>query len=351
MPRPFAWRASKSDGSPTPWSATVKTRCPSSRLAEIHEDLPLALARVGVLDGIGDQLGRKQDQGDGPIRRETNTFSRRDLHRAAEARQVEIATHVAQIGPEVQRGDIVVLVKALMGPRDRQHPACGIAELPFEFGIGAIAGLEVQHAGNQLQAVLDAMINLLQQHLLPFQSGRQAPLATLALDGHAQQVRRTLEKGDVGLGEVAFGSGIDLEHLERSAVTLQDDVHGTADTVPDEQLRRLEALLVLQVIGDHGLSRAQSKAGRRGEVGVDLRVADYAFAPSHPGAYHKAVLARQELHDLAELGLQPLGREARRPVEKIIQRRTLQREDAELGKDFPADECAALGRGPRALRS
>lgn len=75
------------------------------------------------------------------------------------------------------------------------------------------------------------MMNLLQQHLLSLQCGPQSPLAALALDGHSHQVRRPLEKGDVALGEVAFGFGIDLEHAERSAVALQNDVHGPPDTL------------------------------------------------------------------------------------------------------------------------
>ena len=52
-------------------------------LHKSHAHRPLVLTRIGVFDGNGNQLGRDQDQRDGPIRRETNALGRADLDRAA----------------------------------------------------------------------------------------------------------------------------------------------------------------------------------------------------------------------------------------------------------------------------
>ena len=90
---------------------------------------------------------------------------------------------------------------------------------------------------------------------------------------------------------------------------------------------------------------ARPRAGRRGEIGIDFRIADDTIVPPHAGTHQKPVLPRQEFHDLAEFGLQSLRREARRPFKKLIQGRPLQREDAELGEDLlltnAEPQCAA----------
>ena len=49
-------------------------------------------------------------------------------------------------------------------------------------------------------------------------------------------------------GELALGTTIHLQNAIGCAVTLQDDVHGPAHAMCSQQLRRPEALFILQVI-------------------------------------------------------------------------------------------------------
>ena len=79
-----------------------------------------------------------------------------------------------------------------------------------------------------------------------------------------------------------------------------------------------------------GLSRAQGKAGRGGEVGADRGLADDTRTPSYAGADEKAGPLREILEDLAELGAQTLGRQLRGAREELVEGCTLQRHDAQL---------------------
>ena len=65
----------------------------------------------------------------------------------------------------------------------------------------------MQHARHQLQAVLDPVVDLLEQDLALLDRGAQAGLDPLALDRHAQQVGRTLQEGDVVLGRTRPRTG------------------------------------------------------------------------------------------------------------------------------------------------
>ncbi|MGC2823051.1 MAG: hypothetical protein WA322_02230, partial [Pseudolabrys sp.] len=58
----------------------------------------------------------------------------------------------------------------------------------------------------------------------------------LLLDGHAEDVRGTLQKCNVMLAELAFGSAVDFEHAEGRAITLQNHIHRTPNSVFYEQL-------------------------------------------------------------------------------------------------------------------
>ena len=105
------------------------------------------------------------------------------------------------------------------------------------------------------------MVHLLSSFTL-IHGRAQAGLHPLPLDGHAQQICRTLQEGDVMLAEFALGPAVDLQHAERLAVALQDHVHGPTNTVHLQQVGRTEPLLVFEVVGDHRLAGAQGKAGR-----------------------------------------------------------------------------------------
>jgi len=64
------------------------------------------------------------------------------------------------------------------------------------------------------------------------------------------------------LDELILGSAVDLQHAERLAIPLQDNVHGAVDAVSDQNLGRFEALLVFEMIGDHWPAGFQRESGR-----------------------------------------------------------------------------------------
>ena len=90
----------------------------------------------------------------------------------------------------------------------------------------------------------------------------QAALVPIPLDGHAQDVRRALQKSQILFDELAIGTAVDLEDAERLAVALQDHVHCAPNAVALKQLRRPEPLFIFQMIGDDGLARAQGETSR-----------------------------------------------------------------------------------------
>ena len=196
------------------------------------------------------------------------------------------------------------------------------------------AALELKHARDDHQAVLHPMVHLFQKNLMAVQRGLEIVLVAVALDRHAEDVRRALQEGEIVLDELVLRPAVDLEHPERPAIALQDDVHRAVDAVLAQDLRRPEALLVLEVVGNHRLAGAQRKPRRGGQIGADAGGADNACVPTDAGADQQFVLGRDVFQHLAELGAQPFGRQARGVGEKRVERRALQRGHAQLGQYF-----------------
>src|SRR6185295_1603157 len=131
-----------------------------------------------------------------------------------------------------------------MGAADSQNSAGCLFQSSTEFRV--VCCLEVKHTRHQLQAVLHPMIDLLQEQSLVFERRLQSALMTLPLYGHAQNVGCSLQESDVVLAELAFGAAVDFEHAIRSAIALENHVHGAADTVHREQFGGPEPLLAFQ---------------------------------------------------------------------------------------------------------
>ena len=62
--------------------------------------------------------------------------------------------------------------------------------------------MEVKHARDNLQAVLDPVIDLPEQDLMTIKGGLKLALILLLLDRHSENVCSALEKGDVELEEL-----------------------------------------------------------------------------------------------------------------------------------------------------
>jgi len=92
-------------------------------------------------------------------------------------------------------------------------------------------GLKLEHRRNHLQAVLDAVIDLLEQDFMTIKCGLQFALILLLLNRHPEDVCGTLQKSDVVFAKLAFGFAVDFQHAEWRAVALENDIHGTANAV------------------------------------------------------------------------------------------------------------------------
>ena len=212
-------------------------------------------------------------------------------------------------------------------------------------GIADGVRLQVKHAGDHLQAVLDAVVDFLEQDLMTVERGLQFALVLLLLDRHAEDVRGALQKCDVVLAELAFGSAVDFEHAERRAVALQNDVHRAANAVFNEQFGGTKPLLIFEMVGNNGLAGAQGIAGRRGQVGADGGMADHPFAPADARANQKPVLGRNVFHDFAVFRPQTFGCHPGGVIEHADEARALQGEDAEFSEQLLLTNAQHAARG------
>ena len=125
----------------------------------------------------------------------------------------------------------------------------------------SLAALQAHETGDDLEAVLDPMLQLMQQHLLllrqlgllPRRLG-EAAMRPETVDCRRQQVGIALQEVGVVLGEAARLLTIHLEHAERAIVAADDDVDGAPDAMPAQHVGAAEALVVLQVLGGDRLA-------------------------------------------------------------------------------------------------
>jgi len=192
----------------------------------------------------------------------------------------------------------------------------------------------MKHARYYLKAVLDAVVDFLEQNLMTVQCSLQFALVLLLLNRHTEDIRSPLQESDVMLAELTFRSAVDFEHSKWQAIALQNDIHGTADSVFDEQFRSSKSFFIFEMIGNHGLTGLESVASWRIQIGSDGRVANHTLAPADARANEQPLVCRNVLHDFAILGVQAFGRHPRGVIEQIGEARALQGQDPELGEQL-----------------
>src|ERR1700689_3907822 len=106
------------------------------------------------------------------------------------------------------------------------------------------------------------MIHLLDEELLALQRRLQIALVPLTLDRHPQDIGGALEEREIMLDELILRSAVDLEHAERLAIPVQDNVHGAVYAVSDQKLGGSETLLILEMIGNHWPAGFQRESRR-----------------------------------------------------------------------------------------
>jgi hypothetical protein len=106
------------------------------------------------------------------------------------------------------------------------------------------------------------------------------------------------------------------------------------NAMSDENLGRSEALLALEMVGDDRPASFQRISGGGSEVRADAGDADNARIPTDPGSDQKAVFGRNIFEHLAKLSAKAFRGQTRRIGQELVEARSLQRANSELGQDF-----------------
>jgi hypothetical protein len=136
------------------------------------------------------------------------------------------------------------------------------------------------------------------------------------------------------LAELPLGSAVNLQHTIGGAVTLEDDIHGAANAVFDEELRGSKPLLILKVIADDGLPGTQGKTRRGLKISPDRCHPDDALVPTDACANKKPILTRQIFQYLAKLCFHALGGQAGGLIQQFEEWPSLQCQDAQFRKNL-----------------
>ena len=116
----------------------------------------------------------------------------------------QIFANGLDIPPDVKTLDIRGLIQLLVHPRYGADAKCCVLKALREFRLDSSPRLKAKHADDQRKAILDAMVHLLDEKLLPLQSRLQMELVTFTLDRHPQDVGGALEKREIMLDEVVI---------------------------------------------------------------------------------------------------------------------------------------------------
>ena len=168
-------------------------KCPAlARRTIVDGDPALRLIGKGMLQCIDDKLRHDQPQADGAVR-----LHDRVIHRHGDRKPPCIGNHrgakafaqLCEIAAKLHLSRLRSR-ELLLNRGDRHDPGMGVLEVPAHFLRLNPSGALHEHAGNDLQAVRDPVLNLLQQDgLLPHEV---VPLARLGAgighiaDGHEQ---------------------------------------------------------------------------------------------------------------------------------------------------------------------
>ncbi len=174
----------------------------------------------------------------------------------------EVFADSFDVSSHIETLDVRRLIQLLVHPRDGADAERCVFQSLREFRLDIFARLKAQHAYDQRKAILDPMVHLLDEKLLALQRRLQMALMPLTLDRHPQDIGGALEEREIMLDELILRSAVDLQHAERLAIPLQDDVHGAVNAVFEQKLRCSEPLLVFEMIGDYWPAGFQRESRR-----------------------------------------------------------------------------------------
>src|SRR5579862_6631771 len=185
--------------------------------------------------GVQDQLVDNQCHKDGAVCAELDFFGRIKLDLAGRNCGRQIFDDLTQIADQIYVLIVGVVREAIVSAADRRDAGGSFHEPFAQCGIINGIRLKVKHARYHLKAVLDTVVDLLEQNLMTFQCSLQLALVLLLLNRHTKDICSALQESDVMLAELTFRLAIDFEHSKWQAITLQNDIHGTADAMFGEQ--------------------------------------------------------------------------------------------------------------------
>src|SRR6516165_6023114 len=103
-----------------------------------------------------------------------------------------------------------------------------------KFGIVGHICLKMQHAYHDLKTILDPVVDFLEQYLVAVKGSLKVAFVPLPLNGHAEDVRRSLQKRDIIFAELTLGSAVDFQHTVWRTIALKDDIHRSSNPVLDK---------------------------------------------------------------------------------------------------------------------
>ncbi len=263
----------------------------------------------------------------------------------ARRRLVHVVADIGEIVAEIESLDLAGAIQPLMRAGNGGNAGDGLLQLIARLLCRRRRGLQAEHAGDELQAVGDPVIAFLKQKLLLLQRRLEIALEPLAFDRHAQQVGGAAQEGDVVLGELPFGTAVDLENPPRLALALEDHVHRPVNAMDQQQCRRAEPILVAEMVGDHGLTGLQREPGWRFQAGADDGMTDHTRTPADPGPHQECFLVGEVFERLGKLCLHAFGDELDRTLDQFGKRCSLQGQDAEFGEDLLLPQAHPKGAG------
>ena len=202
-----------------------------------NPDLAARTVAIGILGRIGDQLGDDQGCRNGPVDRDLDAALRID---------VDVAGRRPRPGPcrpgRYSRRDRAYRYRRPgTGARARgRSPGCASRLRPEAASAcrrrcRPTAGAACSKPSIRL--FLTRWFISLSSSWWRLSAAFEVALMALALDGHAEDVGRSLQEGEVVLDELVLRPAVHLEHAERAPVALQDDVHGAIDAVLAQEFR------------------------------------------------------------------------------------------------------------------
>ena len=107
-----------------------------------------------------------------------------------------------------------------MNRRDCRYTCRGCSHHGCRFAVSELCHFQLKQARNNLQAVLNPVIDFLEQDLMTVQCSLQSALVLLLLNCHTEDICGTLQEGDVMLAELTFSLTVDFKHSEWQAIAL-----------------------------------------------------------------------------------------------------------------------------------